>query len=145
MSRGKSAAIGSAFIVAVGILGLIILRDAGGPWLQYGKDGGFQGLALKVVVEEDGSATLTEELPEPKTSKFMLDEQTMERLEAAVDDVAWADLAGDHTTAGADLLLVTFMHDGHTIRTNLTDRKEDALLAVVGILDAEIARVRSSD
>ena len=143
MTRGQNALIGVAFIVAVGVATLLTLRDSGGPLLVYEKQGGFQGVALDLTIERDGTAVLRDEAPEASTARFVLDDETMANLEEAIGRVDWADVAGDHSVAGADLIQVTFTHEGRTVRGNLSTPQEQPLFALVAILDREIAQARS--
>ena len=59
--------------------------DQGGPLVVYERAGGIAYTAQRLVVEEDGSATVTVEGPGDIGAEFQLSEAELEELRALVD------------------------------------------------------------
>jgi hypothetical protein len=142
MSRGKSALIGLAFIVALGVGAAAWALRSEDPWpLVYTKEGGIAGVSQELTLSEDGDAVVTDLISED-SDNFAVSANDMDRIATAIEEVDWASVESAGTTEGADLLLVTVDFGEHDSRGTLMTPQERTLLPLVGLLDEVIAKSR---
>ena len=82
--------------------------------LEYHRSGGIRGLDDRLVVQKDGTATLTRN---GKKTTFTIDAGVMSRLRGRLDGLEFGQLSGgDAPSRGADMYQYSITYQGHTVR-----------------------------
>jgi len=84
--------------------------------VEYNRTGGIAGFNDRLVIQANGQATLTRR---DQSSEFVLDRDTLTRLQALLDDAQFTQLDAEYrpSGSGADLFTYVITYRGHTVRS----------------------------
>ena len=105
--------------------------------IEYSRTGGIAGFDDRLVIRANGRATLTRR---DQPSEFVLDRETLARLQALLDDAQFTRLDAEYLPSGqgADLFTYVLTYRGHTVRTMDTAVPE-ALQPALDLLNQIVA------
>ena len=84
--------------------------------IEYSRTGGIAGFDDLLVIQPSGAAMLTRR---GESSEFVLDTESLARLQSLLDDAQFARLKAEYLPSGqgADLFTYVITYRGHTVRT----------------------------
>ena len=103
------------------------------PLIEYHRSGGIRGTDDRLVIRDDGTATLNRN---GRASDTTVASDVMDRLRRALRQSQFGSLRSEYDTppGGADMYNYTIKHNGHTVRAKDASLPE-ALHPVISILD----------
>ncbi len=107
------------------------------PLIEYHRSGGIRGTDDRLVIKNDGTATLNRN---GRASNTTVASDVMDRLRRALRQSQFGSLRSEYDAppggggSGADMYNYTITHDGHTVRARDASLPE-ALHPVISILD----------
>ncbi len=103
------------------------------PLIEYHRSGGIRGTDDRLVIRDDGTATLNRN---GTASNTTVASDVMDRLRRALRQSQFGSLRSEYDTpqGGADMYNYTIKHNGHTVRAKDASLPE-ALHPVISILD----------
>ena len=121
------------------ILALFIIGCTGtasqvsSPLIEYHRSGGIRGIDDRLVISDDGTATLNRN---GQPSKITVPSDVMDRLRRALRQSQFGSLRSEYEAprGGADMYEYHVTHNGHTVRAKDASLPE-ALHPVISILD----------
>ena len=103
------------------------------PLIDYHRSGGIRGIDDRLVIRDDGTATLSRN---GKSSEITVTSDVMDRLRRALGQSQFGGLRSEYEAprVGADMYDYAITHNGHTVRAKDASLPE-ALHPVIAILD----------
>lgn len=103
------------------------------PLIEYHRSGGIRGTDDRLVIRDDGTATLNRN---GRTSDTTVASDVMDRLRRALRQSQFGSLRSEYEAppGGADMYNYAITHNGHTVRAKDASLPE-ALHPVISILD----------
>ncbi len=103
------------------------------PLIEYHRSGGIRGIDDRLVISDDGTATLNRD---GQPSKITVPSDVMDRLRRALRQSQFGSLRPEYEAprGGADMYEYRVTHNGHTVRAKDASLPE-ALHPVISILD----------
>ncbi len=103
------------------------------PLIDYHRSGGIRGIDDRLVIRDDGTATLSRN---GKSSEVTVTSDVMDRLRRALGQSQFGGLRSEYEAprGGADMYDYAITHNGHTVRAKDASLPE-ALHPVIAILD----------
>ena len=110
------------------------------PLIEYHRSGGIRGTDDRLVIKDDGTATLNRN---GSASKITVASDVMDRLRRALGRSQFGSLRSVYEAprAGADMYEYAIKHKGHTVRARDASLPE-ALHPVISILDRILSNAR---
>ncbi len=108
------------------------------PLIEYHRSGGIRGTDDRLVIRDDGTATLNRN---GRASNTTVASDVMDRLRRALRQSQFASLRSEYEApqSGADMYDYAITHDGHTVRAKDASLPE-ALHPVISILDRILSK-----
>jgi hypothetical protein len=101
------------------------------PLIEYRRSGGIQGTDDRLVIKNDGTATLTRN---GSSSILTIEAGVLNRLRRSVRGIDFGKLPRDSARGGGDMFEYVIKYQGHTVRGN-DATLPPALRPVVEVLD----------
>ncbi len=103
------------------------------PLIEYHRSGGIRGTDDRLVIRDDGTATLNRN---GSASNITVTSDVMDRLRRALGQSQFGSLRSEYDAprGGADMYEYTITHNGHTVRAKDASLPE-ALHPIISILD----------